>query len=287
MDHPWALSFSAKNGDDRPVTLSIIFLLFVLGLLFGSFGGMSVYRIPRELPLGMVKKTRSFCPNCKKKISFYDNIPVFSYLFLLGKCRHCKKPISVKYPLVELCVAASFAFVCWAYQWSPELAWPEQLMFFTDMYFFWSLVVLTFIDMEFRIIPDRFSIGNWVLAVLVSVILFIARDVPLYDSLLGGAAGFGIFFLIGFFYEKVKGIEGLGFGDVKMVGWLGTWLVLAGVPILVLVASITGLAVGVYVMIKEKGNLKTAIPFGPFLTLGAIVVWILQRFRIFPFDMIN
>lgn len=283
----WPLSFSNKNGDDRSVTLSIIFVVFVFGLLFGSFGGMSVYRIPRELPLGMFKKTRSFCPSCKKKISFYDNIPVLSYFFLLGKCRHCKKPISIKYPLVELCVAASFAFVCWAYHWTPQLEWPEQLMFFTDVYFFWSLVVLTFIDLEFRIIPDRFSIGNWVLALVVAVILHFAREYPLMDAVLGGAAGFGVFFLIGFFYEKVKGIEGLGFGDVKMMGWLGTWLGLAGVPILVLVGSITGLFVGVIVMIKEKGNLKTAIPFGPFLALGAITVWVLQRFKFFPFDALH
>lgn len=267
------------------MTFEILLLLFIFGLLFGSFGGMAAYRIPRELPLGMKEKTRSFCTKCKSKIFWYDNIPVFSYLFLGGKCRKCKKEISIVYPLIEILVATSFVFVGWIYLWSPQADLYTQIMFFSDLYFFWTLVVLTFINLEFRIIPDRFSLGNWAIAVLIAVFNWFKFDAPLTDALLGGALGFGLFFSIGWFYEKLKKVEGLGFGDVKMMGWLGTWLGITGLPVLVLTASLTGLLVGVIVMIKEKGNLKTAIPFGPFLALGAVVVWTLKKLHILLFPI--
>lgn len=263
------------------LALEIGLILFVFGLLFGSFGGMAAYRIPRELPLGLKVKSRSFCPNCKKKIAWYDNIPVFSYLFALkGKCRNCKKKISPVYPTIELLVALSFVFVAWIYHWDPSVDLQTHIMFFGDLYFFWTLIVLTFIDLEFRIIPDRFSLGNWAVALALVFFNWFKFDAPLTEYLVGGLIGFGFFFSIGWFYEKVKGIEGLGFGDVKMMGWLGTWLGLSGLPVLVLTASLTGLVVGVVVMIKDKGNLKTAIPFGPFLALGAIAVWTLKKLQI-------
>jgi len=267
------------------MTLEIIVLLFIFGLLFGSFGAMAVYRIPRDIPLGMRVKSRSFCTKCKKKIFWYDNIPVLSYLFLGGKCRKCKKPISIVYPLVELLVASSFVFVGFIYTWTPAVDLQTHVNFFFDLYFFWTLVVLTFIDLEFRIIPDRFSLGNWAVAAVLVLFNWLKFDAPLTDALLGGLFGFGVFFSIGWFYEKIKGMEGLGFGDVKMMGWLGTWLGVSGLPVLVLTASITGLIVGVIVMLREKGDLKTAIPFGPFLALGAVVVWTLKKLQILLFPV--
>jgi leader peptidase (prepilin peptidase)/N-methyltransferase len=262
------------------MTISILFLFFFVGILFGSFGGMCVYRIPRELPLGATKKRRSFCVRCKKKVAWYDNIPLLSYLILQGKCRHCKKKISLQYPLVELLVGAAFVFVAKIYNWSPELNLENQIRFIFDLYFFWSLIVLTFIDIEFRIIPDRFSLGNWALALFLVFFMFFKFDSALGTYLWGGAFGFGSFFLIGYGYEKIKKVEGLGFGDVKMMGWLGTWLGFTGMPLLILTASILGLSVGLIVILKEKGDLKTAIPFGPFLALGAVIVWTIQKLQI-------
>ena len=262
------------------MTLTIFFLFFLFGLLFGSFGGMCVYRIPREIPLGAIKKRRSFCVRCKKKVSWYDNIPLVSYLILKGKCRHCRKKISLQYPLVEFLVACSFVYVAKIYNWSPDLENQKQIYFFFDLYFFWSLVVLTFIDIEFRIIPDRFSIGNWILSLLLVVFMFLKFDSQLGEYIWGGIFGFGVFFLIGYTYEKLKKVEGLGFGDVKMMGWLGTWLGFTGMPLLILSGSVLGLSVGLLVILKEKGNLKTAIPFGPFLALGAVIVWTLQKMKV-------
>ena len=148
------------------MTTSILFFSFIIGLLFGSFGGMCVFRIPRELPLGIKKKRRSFCVRCKKKVAWYDNIPLLSYLILSGKCRHCRKKISLQYPLVELLVGIAFVFVAKIYSWSPDLELQKQIYIFFDLYFFWSLIVLNFIDIEFRIIPERFSLGNWSLALV-------------------------------------------------------------------------------------------------------------------------
>lgn len=262
------------------ITLSTLFLFFIAGLLFGSFGGMCAYRIPRELPLGATKKRRSFCVRCKKKVAWYDNVPLLSYLILGGKCRNCHKKISIQYPLIEFLVGCSFVFVAKIYNWDPEMDFQNQLRFIVDLYFFWSLIVLTFIDIEFRIIPDRFSLGNWALALLLVFFMYFKFDSSLGEHLWGGAFGFGLFFLIGYTYEKIKKVEGLGFGDVKMMGWLGTWLGFTGMPLLILSASLFGLSAGLFVILKEKGNLKTAIPFGPFLALGAVIVWTLQRLRL-------
>lgn len=266
------------------MSIEFLIVLFILGLLFGSLGGMMVYRIPRDLPLGLFKMSRSICPKCKKTIAWYDNIPVFSFLILGGKCRHCKKKISIKYPIVELLIALSFVFVGKIYDWSPQLDLQTQILFLVDLYFFWSLVVITFIDLEFRIIPDRFSLGNWAVALLAVIFCYFKFDTPFLNSVLGGIAGFGIFFGIAYFYERVKKVEGMGFGDVKMMGWLGTWLGLVAMPILLLAASLTGLAAGLIVMLKTKGDLKTAIPFGPFLAIGAIIVWTLLKLNTFPFN---
>jgi leader peptidase (prepilin peptidase)/N-methyltransferase len=246
---------------------------------------MCAYRIPRDLPLGLYKKSRSFCPKCQKKVAWYDNIPVFSYVFLGGKCRKCKTPISIRYPLIEIFSALAFVFVAMVYKWSPDSDLETQVNFFFDLYFFWTLVVLTFIDLEFKIIPDRFSLGNWGIAMALAIFNWFKFDAPLTDAIVGGLAGFGVFFAIAFSYEKLKGFEGLGFGDVKMMGWLGCWLGTMGLPVLVLTASLVGLIVGVAIIIKEKGNLKTAIPFGPFLALGAVVVWTLKKLHISVFPV--
>jgi leader peptidase (prepilin peptidase)/N-methyltransferase len=139
-------------------------------------------------------------------------------------------------------------------------------------------VVLTAIDLEFRIIPDRFSLGNWGVAIAASLVW----GIPGWsDALIGGAVGFGLFFSLSLFYEKVRKIEGLGMGDVKMMGWVGAWLGFLSVPLVILVASLTGLFAGVFVILSKKGDgMKTALPFGPFIALGAYVAWVLQSLHI-------
>jgi len=145
------------------------------------------------------------------------------------------------------------------------------------LFFTLALVVTTFIDVEFRIIPDRFSLGCWPVALLAA---YLWQQPPFLDALLGGLLGFGLFLGISWFYEKWRKIEGLGMGDVKMMGWLGSWVGVLGVSRVIFLASALGLLVGIYFMIKSKKGLKTAIPFGPFLAVAAYIVWALQILEI-------
>jgi leader peptidase (prepilin peptidase)/N-methyltransferase len=263
--------------------LSFLFvpaLVFILGLVMGSFATVLCHRIPREIPLGLFSHQRSRCPACEKIIPWYRNVPVFAWLWLRGKCGDCGAPIPARYPLIELATGVLFLTTYLVHAHAPapivdEFAYWAELV--KLLYFTLSLIVIVVIDLEFRIIPDRFSLGNWVIAIVAAV----AWGQPSWqDSLMGGAFGFGSFWLMATVYEKMKGIEGLGFGDVKMMGWLGSWLGLLGVPFVILSASVTGLGVGILAMRRSGDGFQTAIPFGPFLAAGAYAAWILQTFGV-------
>lgn len=253
----------------------------VLGLCFGSFANVLIVRIPKDEPIGLWGGYRSHCPHCEAKIPFWRNIPVLSFILLRGRCADCRAPISWRYPIVELLTAALFALTAYVYAvgqsmpFDPTARWFELAKL---LYFTFSLVVVVFIDIDERIIPDRFSLGNWVVALVAS---FIWGSPEFVLSIAGALFGFGSFYLLAKGYEKWKGVEGLGFGDVKMMGWLGAWLGVWGVPHVILFASVGGLIVGLLTMIRTRGKgdgLMTALPFGPFLALAAYVVWILQSF---------
>jgi leader peptidase (prepilin peptidase)/N-methyltransferase len=264
---------------DKIHIIEAIFV-FLFSASFSSFATVLCYRIPREIPLGITSHVRSKCPHCDRVIPFYENVPIFAYLFLRGKCSKCKKRIPLRYFLIEITVTIliSAAYYLLKY-WAPLQELDEVsywTLFFFDLYFIYSLIVLTFIDIEFRIIPDRFSIGNW----LIALALLGLRSDSIWNGILGGLAGFGFFFILAWGYEKLKGIEGLGFGDVKMMGWLGTWLGLSAIPGIVLIGSISGLVWGLIAMIKSKEGMKTAIPFGPFLAFAAMIIWVLKIFGV-------
>jgi leader peptidase (prepilin peptidase)/N-methyltransferase len=263
------------------------FLVTLLGLVFGSFTTMMIHRIPREIPLGLFSHHWSQCPNCGKRIPFSLNLPVLGYFLAKGRCAACRKKISVRYPIVEFITGALF-LLTYEISLRSVMRPPEELAFYLELTknlgFVVALVATVFIDFDFRIIPDRFSIGCWVVAVLGS--LFWGTP-PIVHSVMGGLMGFGIFFLMSWGYEKLKGIEGLGFGDVKMMGWLGSWLGIFAVPLVILIASLTGLLAGILAMRKGKEGLKTAIPFGPFLALGAYFVWIMMNLGIWNFDTLS
>lgn len=254
-------------------------LIGIFGLLWGSFCNVMIYRIPREIPLGLFKNQRSACPHCQTTIKWYHNVPLFSYLWLRGKCHSCGKPISWQYPLVEFLCMISFLAVYFVHRnygghfYSSE-SWAYWADLIKNLYFFLSLIAVIFIDIEFRIIPDRFSLGNWLIALVASVALGSPHWI---DALLGGLLGFGIFYLLAWFYERFRKMEGLGMGDVKMMGWLGAWLGFESVPIVVLGASLMGIAIGLIMMRKSKDGWQTALPFGPFLALSAGVAWFLAQ----------
>lgn len=262
-----------------PLELALLGIVSFLGLLLGSFANAAIHRIPREIPLGLFSHTRSKCPKCEKQIDAKYNIPLLSYFLLRGKCAECQQPISSRYPWVEFLSMLIFFGATWifirhrGFSWGYEALGKELAFLAVQIYFLWSLLVVTFIDIDFRIIPDRFSLGNWGVALAA---MFIFGEPDIWQGLLGGGMGFGLFFLLAWGYEKFKGIEGLGFGDVKMMGWLGTWLGLEWVPFIIFVGSVSGLAVGLYQMRKSGDGLQSALPFGPFLAFAALIAWCLK-----------
>lgn len=255
------------------------FFVALLGLSWGSFCNVMIHRIPREISLVSRDKARSACPKCSAKIHWYQNVPIFSYLFLRGRCAQCREPISWRYLLVEVLTMLVFIAVYYVqvkHQMNiePLGAWQFWAELVKNWYFFLSLIAVIFIDIEFRIIPDRFSLGNWIVALVAAV----AWGAPHWiESLVGGLMGFGLFFLLAWFYERFRKVEGLGMGDVKMMGWLGAWLGFESVPLIVLGASVAGIAVGLIAMRRSQDGWQTSLPFGPFLALSAGVAWFLAQ----------
>ena len=237
-------------------TLYII-LAGTLGAIVGSFLNVCVYRIPRSLSIVF---PGSQCPNCKTHIAFYDNIPILSYLILKGKCRHCHAPISIKYPLVEAMNAVLYLGIFLKF----------GLSFTTLVYFIFVsiLIVVSFIDFGFRIIPDGLSFSGIVLGFLSS--LFILQ-ITWLQSLLGILIGGGLLLAVALTYEKITHKEGMGGGDVKLLAMIGAFTGWQGIPFVILVSSFVGAIVGIIFIILTKKDTKFAIPFGPFLSFAAIL----------------
>lgn len=266
------LEFSRIWIDHPAIALALSTLI---GMILGSFNTVLVYRIPRDIPLGLFSHQRSRCSTCNKVIPWWNNVPLFSYLMLRGKCALCSSPIPARYFWVELTTTIVVVTTAWIHGTTSSLAGLAFALETLKLLFFSvALVAIVFIDSEFRIIPDRFSLGTWIVALAAAGLW---TEQGFLDALFGGLFGFGMFYALSWAYEKVKGVEGLGFGDVKMMGWLGTWVGVSAVPFVVLFASILGLLVGVVVMQKSKSGMQTAIPFGPFLALGGWIAWALRE----------
>lgn len=249
-------------------------IIFVFGLLIGSFLNVCIYRLPRGTSLAF---PASHCPACGTAIPPWLNIPVASYLFLLGRCRFCRTRISPVYPFVEL-LTALLGVVLY-------LRFGLDLHFFVMALLCSSLVVVTFIDLEHRIIPDEISLSGIVLGFICSFFL----PVPGWrDSLLGILTGGGSLFLVAWSYERCTGKEGMGGGDIKLLAMLGAFFGWQSVPFIIFVSSLSGSVIGLTIMLVKKRDGKLAIPFGPFLVIGAltymlfgqqIITWYLNLFN--------
>ncbi len=232
-------------------------ILFVFGLLLGSFGNVVIHR----LPLGeSVVRPRSRCPGCRQPIAWYDNVPVFSWLLLRGKCRKCSQAISVRYPLVELITGCLFVAILQKY----GISWTTlELLIFS-----WSLVIVSFIDIDHMILPDVFTLSGVAIG-LVGAALNPERE--FLPSLVGVLFGGGFLWLIAYLYLVFRKEEGMGGGDIKLLAWIGALLGWTALPFVVLLSSILGAAVGLGLALRRKAGLRSAIPFGPYLALGALV----------------
>ncbi len=234
----------------------MVFFIAVLGLFVGSFLNVCIYRIPRG---ESIIWPGSKCPRCGKPIKPWDNIPVLSYLILKGKCRYCSESISVRYPIVEL--LSALLAVSLLYRFGPGVRYI--------IYYVWActLLVITFIDLDYQIIPDRLSLGGIVIGILALRWL----DVGYKDALIGLALGTGMLLAIIYGYYLLTKRQGMGGGDVKLLGMIGVFTGWQGVLFTVFMSSFIGTLIGIPWVYIQKGTLKSAIPFGPFLCLGALI----------------
>ena len=232
----------------------------ILGLLVGSFLNVVIFRVPRG---ESVVSPRSRCPGCGTELSARDNVPVLSWLVLRGRCRICKAPISVRYPIVELLTGLLFAAVAW---WTG-LAWELPAY----LYLAAIGVALSAIDLDTKRLPNAIVLPSYAVA-LVLLLLPAVIDGRWDDYLravLGGAALFAFYFGLAFVYPA-----GMGFGDVKLAGVLGIYLGWVSWPLVALgtfAGFLLGAVVGVIVMVAGKGGRKTKVPFGPFMVVGTFL----------------
>ncbi|CAN2050723.1 leader peptidase (prepilin peptidase) / N-methyltransferase [Candidatus Magnetomoraceae bacterium gMMP-1] len=241
-----------------PYLIEII--IFIFGLCIGSFLNVCIYRLPEE-SMSVLNPKTSFCPKCNRSIRFYDNIPVLSYILLMGKCRFCKASISFRYPMIEF-LSGLFA-LCVFFKFG--LTW-EMIIYYILIS---SLLVITFIDLDHQIIPDVISLPGIFVGFAAS---FILPDINWKTSLIGIIAGGGSFYLIAVIYSLIKKIDGMGGGDIKLLAMLGAFFGLKGVLFIIFVSSAVGTVVGTITMIGSKDRgLKFKIPFGPFLSFAAML----------------
>jgi leader peptidase (prepilin peptidase) / N-methyltransferase len=232
--------------------------LTCLGLIFGSFLNVVVYRLPRG---ESVVHPGSRCPACRHDIRWVDNIPVLSFLLLRGRCRDCRQPISPRYPLVE--AFTGFAF------WLVATSFPEDLVYQgAAALFVFLLIALALIDLEHMILPDELTLGGSAVFLGFS---FIHPLLTPWEAIGSGITAAAVFAALYFFYLRIRKIEGLGFGDVKMVLLLGLFLGPRQTLTAILLASVSGLLVGLVLIVWQKKDLKLALPFGTFLALGSFV----------------
>lgn len=239
------------------MTVGMVFA-FVFGLALGSFLNVCIYRIPLKKS---IVHPPSSCPNCGAGIRFYDNIPVISYIVLLGRCRHCRAPISFRYPLVELITGLLSVALFIHFGLSPKYIF---LFLFTV-----ALIAIAFIDLQHKIIPDVISLPGILVGLAFS--FFPSAGVSPLDALIGAAGGAAFLLLVGVAFEKVTGREGMGGGDVKLLAMIGAWMGWKALPYIILISSLSGAVIGGVSLAVSRQGVRSRIPFGPFLALGALV----------------
>ncbi len=238
-----------------------------MGGLWGSFANVCIHRLPKKQD---VVSGRSHCPKCKKKILWYDNIPLFSYFLLNGKCRKCKKKISIQYSLVEF--ISIFLFVNIYYLYGISLT--SILLMILGL----SFIIVFFIDLKHFIIPNSITFPMMALGFIKSFDPNLNSMFPNYVlSLLGGLFGYGIIWSIIFFYKQIKKKEGMGLGDAKLLGVIGFWFGLKSIPFIIFLSSTIALISVIPDLLKKSKRMSSKIPFGPYIIVGTLVYLIFEK----------
>lgn len=231
------------------------FFYFVFGAIAGSFLNVCIVRLPKE---ESIISPRSHCRNCKMTLPWYDLIPMVSFLWLQGRCRFCKSRISIEYFIVELLTALMTIKVLQEFGIRPQG--------FCYLVFVYALLVATVIDLHYRIIPDIISMGGMIFGFLLS---FHFLPIHFLESLFGILTGGGFLFLLAYGYFKLTHREGMGGGDIKLAAMIGAFLGYKAIFLVLFISSILGSITGIFLMLIQKQTLQYALPFGPFLAVGA------------------
>lgn len=251
--------------------------LFSLGLVVGSFLNVVIYRLPlmmeagwrrdccellevkrekEEAPLNLATPN-SHCPHCKSAIKPWQNIPLFSYLILGGKCSNCATPISLRYPVVELVTGLMTL--------SLMQFFPASLALLGAIFFTWSLITLTMIDIDHQLLPDNITLPLMWLGLALNVG---GTYTSLQDAVIGAMAGYLILWSIYWLFKLLTGKEGMGYGDFKLLAALGAWLGWQALPVIILLSSLVGAVCGIALMIIKSRGREIPIPFGPYLAMA-------------------
>ena len=231
--------------------------VFVFGILIGSFLTVCIYRLPREQS---IITPRSACPQCEHMILWYDNVPVLSYVWLGGRCRNCQASIPYRYPIVELVNGVGYVAIFLRFGWG----WP------TVAYgiFFSALLIITWIDLDYLIIPDSITLPGIVLGALCALWIL---PIGFVNSLIGVIVGGGVLLALAWLSPYLFGKEGLGGGDIKLLAMVGAFLGWELTLATLMIASLIGALVGLGLIAVRVMSRGQYMPFGPYLALGAVI----------------
>ncbi|MCK5478266.1 MAG: prepilin peptidase, partial [Methylococcales bacterium] len=266
-----------------PVLLTA--LVLIIGLLIGSFLNVVIYRLPVMMERGWKKECTEYlelenteesnevfnliaplsrCPHCNTAIKPYHNIPIISYLLLQGKCSECKSHISLRYPLIEAFTGITSAVVAWHFGYSIEMLFA---LFLT-----WSLIALSFIDIDHQLLPDSINLPMLWLGLFLSLFLIYTDT---HSSIIGAIAGYLSLWIVYHLFKLVTGKEGMGYGDFKLLALFGAWLGWQYIPLIVLLSSLVGAVIGISMIILVKRDHNIPIPFGPYLAAAGwlALIW--------------
>lgn len=252
----------------------LISLVFVIGILVGSFLNLVIYRLPLmmqrqwrhecqsflELPITDMYQSfnlvfpASHCPHCQTPIKAYDNIPLISFCLLAGKCRDCQAAISVRYPLIELFTGLCSALIAWRFGLSIAMLFGLLLT--------WSLIAQSVIDIEHQLLADSISLPMLWLGLLLSIFSIYTNS---HDSIIGAIGGYLSLWSVYQLFKLATGKDGMGYGDFKLLALLGAWLGWQYLPLIILLSSLVGAMIGVSMVLLKNHKFSQPIPFGPYL----------------------
>ena len=265
---------SLLQGDSTLfITVSVIF-----GLMVGSFLNVVIYRLPKimeqewhnnclelqgkDIPAQQqftLSKPRSSCPHCGHKIKAFENVPVISYLLLRGRCSACKTPISIRYPLVEALTGALIGLTSWQFGYTSATLFAWVFVF--------ALIALTFIDFDTQLLPDDITLPLLWLGLLFNLN---SGFTDLESAVIGAMAGYLVLWSVFWLFKLIRGKEGMGYGDFKLLAAIGAWFGWKMLPAVILLSSTLGAIIGIALIVLTKRSKEVPIPFGPFLAIGGI-----------------